>query len=76
MKKIKKRKKQCKKCKKYLKKLAFLPEIGYNINITYETLKEWEQIPLFYHEERRKDVNWQQNELKTDKISVKETSKN
>ena len=26
--------------------LAFLPEIGYNINITYETLKEWEQIPL------------------------------
>ena len=46
MKKIKKRKKQWKKCKKYLKKLAFLPEIGYNINITYETLKEWEQIPL------------------------------
>ena len=51
-------------------------KIGYNININIRDSKEWEQIPLFYHEERRKDVNWQQNELKTDKISVKETSKN
>lgn len=41
-----------------------------------ELQEEWEQIPLFYHEERRKDVNWYQNELKTGKISVKETSKN